>query len=997
MGCGCKHGEALDREPTAGDWRQYLENPTHVSSYVRDEMPDIVERALRAGARAPLEYQGAGMTAVVLCDANNRAWKVARHFDPDERPRNDVFTLDDEAEWLETAAEVPGVREHVARIVKYHPELAVIERECVIGRNGHYYRGSLVDLHNDLGRKMAAHGWRMPEFKEDSYVLRESDGAPILVDASSPIRIGNRQLEYVRDILDGRREARKTDRDLSLSWTIEAEKSSGRIRPEDADEVLQRLQERGIAMPRELDPEYLAESAQRVIRIMRGARTFQDAREHFFYMYLKESLREAIRLLGGRKFPKSATREVLEAELERLWPVAKSYGEALPREDIRGGDDPTNIEKHAWKRRLQRELVDTFGVPRENAKRIGARLAREALDVFDRAAGREDVFPAMVERFEWLSLEGLDRMAIRTMATIAEKLTRGVPELGEAMPADAAPLPWRGPTAINRALAPSGWQLIEVTIDRPPGSVRVVAERRGQDRGERVTLVRNREGDQVIERHEVIERRPGPRGDSRWWATSQSGQASRHDNVRRALRSLGEHIEDYPQSGYARVPAASLLLPLESARPPERGEACPRECSKCGHPKQDDEQLENLSDELVKVGSALELLGLPSMWDRSDDDILKGADRYNDELEERIMREEDDEYRRTVQDRWRRQDRVAELARAPQDLIGPLTYPPGGKQLVSRDPSGGWRVTRFNRRMRPIGHFGPTSFPKAVDQASQEGDIAEFRPVTSAEAGEALPREKRAVSSAFAFKVGDYKGIYTPGYRYHDRRGFPLLMLMKWIPGPHPRPEGYLDIVRIEGDEYLDIPRPAGHGPMVSEPGYMLMGEYAMTARDGETPAFLSDLWPRSFMNWELTRDPETKAWLDARQLNRQPRFLQYHDLHQNSDEVRIIDALERALTDEAQRYPFVFERQNDRWFEPVSRERRAPDPYRGVSSPVDEVDEDVPRRAGEGMPGDGHRFTLEEDEVARKIAQGYMDREDMDPQRALSIGYATVQKRRRG
>jgi hypothetical protein len=101
------------REDT--DWRNALVpgDDQYVPPVVLPQMPGIVARALTAGARAPLEYVGAGMTGVVFC-SGDVAYKVARATRP-----IDHQGFEDEAEWLAAAARVPSVAPSVAQ----HPPL----------------------------------------------------------------------------------------------------------------------------------------------------------------------------------------------------------------------------------------------------------------------------------------------------------------------------------------------------------------------------------------------------------------------------------------------------------------------------------------------------------------------------------------------------------------------------------------------------------------------------------------------------------------------------------------------------------------------------------------------------------------------------------------------------------------------------------------------------------------------------------------------------------
>jgi hypothetical protein len=179
-------------------WRDIVSNAQWITGVAMREMPDAVDRALAVGAVPPLTYVGAGMTAIVLCDARGHAFKVSR------RAASDGMIFD-EAEWLRDAARTPGVREHVATFIRFHPSY-VIERACPMPTE-EYRRvdeHALFDLHYDaIGKRMLARGWTAPEYKRDSYVI--TDRGPILVDASLAQRIGKNLLRHTVDLIRGRK------------------------------------------------------------------------------------------------------------------------------------------------------------------------------------------------------------------------------------------------------------------------------------------------------------------------------------------------------------------------------------------------------------------------------------------------------------------------------------------------------------------------------------------------------------------------------------------------------------------------------------------------------------------------------------------------------------------------------------------------------------------------------------------------------------------------
>lgn len=160
-----------------------------------------------------LIYVGAGMTSLVFCDDAGRAYKVAR------RPGHE---LEDEAEWLGVANQVPGLKARVAILYGYNPTLDIIVRSCPqpIDRS-RQRRGKLWDLWREIGARIEPYGWTAPEFKEDSFVITRS--GPVLVDAGFVHRTGRRLLVHIKEILSGKRPMRKGDRWSDLAFALRRE------------------------------------------------------------------------------------------------------------------------------------------------------------------------------------------------------------------------------------------------------------------------------------------------------------------------------------------------------------------------------------------------------------------------------------------------------------------------------------------------------------------------------------------------------------------------------------------------------------------------------------------------------------------------------------------------------------------------------------------------------------------------------------------------------
>lgn len=237
-----KRAAQLDREiaeALASGSQPRISNRDQISdraiNALGSELDEAAHRATAAGAVGDLEYQGAGATGIVFCDQRQVAFKVAR------RGREDSVV--EEAEWLTKAAQVPGVREHVARGTRYDKKNAVLVRECVRGPSGTARQTSkLFDLHKDIRKGMSTYGWLSPEFKEDSYVMARGRG-PVLIDASSAVRVGSELVRYVQDVLAARRP--QTERLEDIAWAVRQERGSS-IPAAVADKLLAKLRARGV-------------------------------------------------------------------------------------------------------------------------------------------------------------------------------------------------------------------------------------------------------------------------------------------------------------------------------------------------------------------------------------------------------------------------------------------------------------------------------------------------------------------------------------------------------------------------------------------------------------------------------------------------------------------------------------------------------------------------------------------------------------------------------
>lgn len=212
-----------------------------IPASVERELGDAEARAHEAGAPEVLDLIGVGMYGIVFCDERGHAWKVGRLEKPSSDRRWIREALADEYEWLRDAKST-SIGKHVAEAHAYHPEPVVLERECVSGRPGGWAdERKLHELHGRIEKVMLKHGWNAPEFKADSYISRP-DGSPVLVDASSALRVGENLARFVEDALAGRREIRESW--STLAFYLLREMREGTVPRGRALPLLDRLVER---------------------------------------------------------------------------------------------------------------------------------------------------------------------------------------------------------------------------------------------------------------------------------------------------------------------------------------------------------------------------------------------------------------------------------------------------------------------------------------------------------------------------------------------------------------------------------------------------------------------------------------------------------------------------------------------------------------------------------------------------------------------------------
>ena len=119
-------------------------------------------------------------------------------------------------------------------------DLSVGQQQFVLGHV------PLTDIVEGLGLMLPL-GWTSPEYKEDSYIIRDVQyygdrGEPVLVDVSMAHRTGPRLLEYVEDVIAGRRSWGQ-ERPRDLGYHLRAEVDQGTLARTEVADVLEMLDE----------------------------------------------------------------------------------------------------------------------------------------------------------------------------------------------------------------------------------------------------------------------------------------------------------------------------------------------------------------------------------------------------------------------------------------------------------------------------------------------------------------------------------------------------------------------------------------------------------------------------------------------------------------------------------------------------------------------------------------------------------------------------------
>ena len=202
---------------------------------IQAELPEIIARLNAAGYDGDFRILGSGMTGVVLLDeATDRAFKVARHF------QGNAEMISDEYDFLSSLAESEAAP-LLPDAFSYDAHAGVLVREGISGRAGGWGSRGLREAYDVIVKAARAAGWSHPEFKENSFVIRD-DGSIVMVDVGFAQRIGMRFVRW----LEGRLGSGVHFKDGELrgyAYNLRMDASDGLIPPGVAAALQARMEE----------------------------------------------------------------------------------------------------------------------------------------------------------------------------------------------------------------------------------------------------------------------------------------------------------------------------------------------------------------------------------------------------------------------------------------------------------------------------------------------------------------------------------------------------------------------------------------------------------------------------------------------------------------------------------------------------------------------------------------------------------------------------------
>jgi GGDEF domain-containing protein/GNAT superfamily N-acetyltransferase len=165
---------------------------------VQAEVKPAAVRAVAVGAdAASLKYVGAGAEGIIFSDKTGRAYRVLRTNDPYQRAEK----VRVEQEAVESLKGTPAEK-YMAPHFHADPEQGVIVRSMIEGRPGGWGTQGLREAYDTIAAELKKQDFSSPEYKEDSFILPEGGGPPIMVDIGFLYPRGKREAKQVTETVE---------------------------------------------------------------------------------------------------------------------------------------------------------------------------------------------------------------------------------------------------------------------------------------------------------------------------------------------------------------------------------------------------------------------------------------------------------------------------------------------------------------------------------------------------------------------------------------------------------------------------------------------------------------------------------------------------------------------------------------------------------------------------------------------------------------------------
>lgn len=165
---------------------------------VQDEVKSAAMRAVTVGADpASLRYVGAGGEGIIFTDKTGKAYRVLRI----KNPHTKAEKVQIEHDAVEALRGTPAEK-YLAPHYPVDPKYGVSVRDMIAGHPGGWGTKGLREAYNVIKEELKKKDFSSPEFKEDSFIIPEDGGPPVMVDLGFIHARGQREAKLVTETVD---------------------------------------------------------------------------------------------------------------------------------------------------------------------------------------------------------------------------------------------------------------------------------------------------------------------------------------------------------------------------------------------------------------------------------------------------------------------------------------------------------------------------------------------------------------------------------------------------------------------------------------------------------------------------------------------------------------------------------------------------------------------------------------------------------------------------